>query len=326
MAKLPEHVVNNMLKKQQEEGTSIDVSFDEIDSFGGKESIRGMFHNIANYNKMLKERITFINQDLSKVIPFTRENLYLICAYSGNGKSTAAANISYPLWKEGKKTLVISNEEPEQDIIYRLACLELGYNFNDYKKGQMPITNQKECMKLFPEIARHVKIVDVNAKSGITTKLEGVKNILEAVNNKDYSCVMIDYYQLIRKSISNPSASPYEVLNDLRIFFGQYIKRSNIPIVIFAQLHSLGKRNNKDLDSRIKMGPEIYETATVVLEMVPNFEDKTTDFVIVKDRFGYAGNRLCFSFDKGRFIPMDEEALEKKKQEQVKEIEEKVED
>lgn len=326
MAKLPEHVISNALKKQQEEGTNVDVSFDEIDSFGGKESIRGMFHNIANYNKMLKERITFINQDLSKVIPFTRENLYLMCAYSGNGKSTAAANISYPLWKEGKKTLVISNEEPEQDIIYRIACLELGYNFNDYKKGQMPITNQKECMKLFPEIARHVKIVDVNAKNGITTKLEGIKNILEAVNNKDYSCVMIDYYQLIRKSISNPSASPYEVLNDLRIFFGQYIKRSNIPIVIFAQLHSLGKRNNKDLDSRIKMGPEIYETATVVLEMVPNFEDKTTDFVIVKDRFGYAGNRLCFSFDKGRFIPMDEEALEKKKQEQVEEIEEKVED
>jgi len=134
---------------------------------------------------------------------------------------------------------------------------------------------------------------------------------------------MIDYYQLIRKSISNPSASPYEVLNDLRIFFGQYIKRANVPIVIFAQLHSLGKRNNKDLDSRIKMGPEIYETATVVIEMIPNFEDKSTEFVIIKDRFGYAGNRLTFAFDKGRFVPVDQEVLEKRRQEEIKEIEEK---
>jgi predicted ATP-dependent serine protease len=321
MAKLPEHVIANALEQDK---SNIDVSFEEIDSFGDMDSMRNMFQNIANYNKMLNERITFINKDLTKAIPFTRENLYLMCAYSGNGKSTAAANISYPLWKEGKKTLVISNEEPEQDIVYRIACLELGYNFNDYKKGQMPLANQKECVKLFPEITKYVKIIDVNAKEGISTKLEGIKNILEVVNNKDYSCVMIDYYQLIRKSIANPSASPYEVLNDLRIFFGQYIKRANIPIVIFAQLHSLGKRNNKDLDSRIKMGPEIYETATVVLEMIPNFEDKTSDFLIVKDRFGLAGNRLTFAFDRGRYIPMDPEAIAKRQQEEVKEIEEKV--
>lgn len=323
MAKLPEHVIENVLAKNK---SSIEVSIDDIDSFGNKQSMVSMFQSIADYNNMLKQRITFINKELTKAIPFTRENLYLMCAYSGNGKSTAAANISYPLWKEGKKTLVISNEEPEQDILYRIACLELGLNFNDYKKGAMPIPLQKDCMKLFPDIAKYVKILDVNAKEGISTKLEGVKNILEAVNNKDYSCVMIDYYQLIRKSISNPSASPYEVLNDLRIFFGQYIKRANIPIVIFAQLHSLGKRNNKDLDSRIKMGPEIYETATVVLEMVPNFEDKTTDFIIVKDRFGRAGNRLTFAFDRGRFTPMDKEAMERRQQEELAEIEDKVDD
>lgn len=320
MAKLPEHLVESILANKK---SNLEVDINEIDSFGDKNSLSSMISSIAEYNKMLKQRITFINKELSKAIPFTRENLYLMCAYSGSGKSTAAANISFPLWKEGKKTLVISNEEPEQDILYRIACLELGYNFNDYKKGLMPITTQKECIKLFPEIAKFVKVIDVNAKEGITTKLEGVKNILEAVNHKDYSCVMIDYYQLIRKSISNPSASPYEVLNDLRIFFGQYIKRANVPIVIFAQLHSLGKRNNKDLDSRIKMGPEIYETSTVVIEMIPNFEDKSTEFVIIKDRFGYAGNRLTFAFDKGRFVPVDQEVLEKRRQEEIKEIEEK---
>ena len=121
------------------------VSLDDVEAFGDKQSISKMYQDISSYNKMLKQKITFINPALSAAIPFTRENMYLICAYTGNGKSTIAANISHPLWKEGKKTLVISNEEPQQDVMYRIACLELGYNFNDYQKGTMPMQHQKEC-------------------------------------------------------------------------------------------------------------------------------------------------------------------------------------
>jgi len=104
----------------------LDVTLDDIESFGNKNSLRNMGINIMKYNRMLSERITFINEELTKAIPFTRENLYLICAYTGSGKSTVAANISYPLWKQGKKILVISNEESEQDILFRVSCLDLG--------------------------------------------------------------------------------------------------------------------------------------------------------------------------------------------------------
>ena len=116
----------------------VDISLSDIESFGDKDSVREMIGDIGKYKKMLSERITFINDALSATVPFTRENLYLICAYTGSGKSTVAANITYPLWKQKKKTLVISNEESKQDILFRIACLELGLNFNDYKKGQMP--------------------------------------------------------------------------------------------------------------------------------------------------------------------------------------------
>jgi hypothetical protein len=92
------------------------------------------------------------------------------------------------------------------------------------------------------------------------------------------------------------------VLDDFRIFLMRYIKGCNIPVVLFAQLHSIGKRNNKALDSRIKDGPTIYEAATVVMEIVPDFEKSTTDVIIHKDRFGLAGNRLLLGFDKGKFV------------------------
>jgi len=311
MSKLNPNDINKILKGAglgtPDDLNEMDVQLDELNSFGDKNSLSEIYTDISKYNQMLKERITFCNEDLTEAIPFTRENLYLICAYSGNGKSTLAANVSYPLWKQGKKTLVIANEEPKQDILFRIACLELGLSFNSYKKGRMPADQQVKAAKLFPEISKYVKILDVNYKDGLTTKVEGVKNALRAIEDADYSCAMIDYFQLIKFSVERPAAKSYDVLNDFRIWLGQYIKRANVPIVLFAQLHSLGKRNNKDLDSRIKDAPTIYETATVVLEVVPNFEDKTSDIIIAKDRFGLQGNRITCGFENGRYVKLTDE-------------------
>ena len=311
---------NNYKKKQTNNvigvnnaPVDVSISFDEVESFGNKASISGMYANIASYNRMLQEKITFINKALTAAIPFTRENLYLICAYTGNGKSTIAANISHPLWKEGKKTLVIANEEPEQDVLFRIACLELGFNFNDYKKGTMPLANQKACILLFPEISKYVKVLDVNYKEGFTTKLEGIKNALDAVKTKDYSAVMIDYFQLVRYSVVDTTRSTYSVLDDFRIYLGQYIKSSNVPVVLFAQLHSVAKRNNVELDSRIKECPGILEPSTVVIEVVPDFENKLTSFRIAKDRFGLQGQRIDCAFEKGKFVEITPEHIEKTK-------------
>ena len=293
----------------------IDVSIEEIESFGNQASIKEMFQSIANYNRMLNEKITLINDSLTSVVPFTRENLYLFCAYTGSGKTSTAANITYPLWKQGKKTLVISNEESAQDILFRIACLETGLSFNAYKKGQMTIDDQKRCCILFPEIARYVKILDVGWKNGFTTKLEGVKAALEGVKDKDYSCILIDYFQLIKYSIMDPSKKTYDVLNDFRIFMGRFIKQSNCPIAIFAQLHSSEKRGGaKAIDARLKECPAIVEPATVIIEIAPNFENETTDFLIVKDRFGAAGKKIVCPFEKGRFLnQMDAKQLAERK-------------
>jgi len=313
MSKLDNQDIQKYLKKagfDPDMDNKLDITLEEIESFGDQGSLKNMGLNIMKYNRMLAERITFINPELTKVIPFTRENLYLICAFTGNGKSTISANISYPLWKQGKKILVISNEESEQDILFRISCLECGYNFNDYKKGAMPLDTQREVCKKFQDIAKYVKVLDVNHKEGFTTKLEGIKNALTAVQTSDFSCVLIDYYQLIRYSVHDPGRSTYDVLNDLRIWFGQYIKNSNVPIVVFAQLHSIGKRTNKELDSRIKDSPGIMEPSTVIIEVVPNFELKTSTFIIHKDRFGLSGKRMVCKFDNGHYVNISEHELE----------------
>ena len=290
----------------------VEIDLASIESFGDKASVREMIGDIGKYKKMLNERITFVNEALSATVPFTRENLYLICAYTGSGKSTVAANITYPLFKQKKKTLVISNEESKQDILFRIACLELGLNFNDYKKGQMSNDDLLKVVGMFSEIGEYVKVLDVTYQDGITTKIEGIKKALEAVKKEDsYSCVLIDYFQLIKYSIKDSKKTAYENLNDLRVWLGQYIKSSTMPVVLFAQLYSVSKKGGaKDIDTRIKDCSAIVEPATVIMEVVPNFENKTSEFIIHKDRFGMAGKKLVFGFERGRYIMVSDDEVQ----------------
>ncbi len=325
--KLTPEQIKEQLKLAKNGGSDTNVSLDDIESFGNRDSLREMLNNIHRYNKMLKERITLINEPLSATIPFTRENLYLFCAYTGSGKSTVAANITYPLFKQGKKTLVISNEESEQDVIFRIACLDLGLNFNDYKKGTMSPENQLKVLTIFPEITKLVKVLDVTYKDGLTTKVEGIKKALEAVKKEDsYSCVLIDYFQLIKYSMIDPKKTAYENLNDLRVWLGQYIKSSTMPVVLFAQLYSVSKKGGaKDIDTRLKDCTAIVEPATVIIEVVPNFEAQTSEFIVHKDRFGRAGNRIVCGFEKGRYVKISsDEIAERELQAKLKRTEEKL--
>lgn len=311
--------------KLGQDSAQMEVSFNDIESFGDKKSLLTMIESIKRYNDMLKQRITLINDSLTAAVPFTRENLYLFCAYTGSGKSTVAANISFPLWKQQKKVLVISNEESEQDVLFRIGCLELGFNFNDYKKGMMPQGEQLQVVTMFPEISKYVKVIDVNYKNGLTTKLEGIKNSLEAVRHSDYSCVLIDYYQLIQYSAHDTTKTRYDVLNDLRIWMGQYIKNSNIPIVMFVQLYSMSKRGGaKDIDARIKECTAVVEPATVIVEIVPNFDNSTSEFIIHKDRFGLAGHKIICGFERGRYVNVSmDELMERDKDAKLKKAHDK---
>ena len=327
MATLSKQEQENLLRKVGVDTPSqIDVSFEEIDKFGDLESFTETVRDVANYNRIVGQRITLINESLTAAIPFTKESLYLFCALSGSGKSTIAANISYPLWKQQKKILVISNEETKQDVLMRIAALDLGYNFNDYKKGIMPIEMQRACIKLFPDIMKYVKILDVTWRDGMTTKIEGVQAALESVAGKGYACVLIDYYQLIKDSLYNKDRTRYDVLNDFRVWLGRYIKKCDLPVCLFAQLYSMGKKGGvKDIDARIKECSAVVEPATVIIEAIPNFEDSSTDFVIHKDRFGVAGKKIVCPFHKGRYLKQisDREIAERKLDKLTEDLEEK---
>ena len=302
-------------------------TLEDIEALGSRQTLLTAVEEVHRYSKMLQQRITLINAPLTATIPFTCGNLYLFTAYSGSGKSTVAANITYPLWKEGKRTLVISNEETREDVLFRIGCLELGLNFNDYKKGTMSNEDRNKVIALWPSISEYVHVLDVSDRNGITTKVEGVKSALDAIkHSKKYSCVLIDYFQLIKYSTQNPKNKAYENLNDLRIWLGQYIKSADMPVVLFAQLYASDKRGGaKSVEARLKECSSIIEPATVIIEICPNFDNQTSEFIIHKDRFGRSGHKIVCGFEKGKFIKITmDELVEREKRAKLKDQNEKI--
>lgn len=289
--------------KESDKAQSMTATVDEMRNFGGMDSVKEIVSNMARHQRHLRERLTLINESLTRAIPLTRENLYLFCAYTGSGKSTIAANISRPLWKQGKKVLVLTNEESKTDVILRIACLELGADFKDYKNGTMSGEQQLALIALMPSITDFINVIDVADPR--TARIEGMINILESAKDEDYSCILIDYFQLVKYSEADSRKEPYAVLSQFKDYLGPYAKKSNAPVVLFVQLHSLSKRPSKgtELDNRIKECSFILEPASVVIEVIPNFEYKTTDFAICKDRFfGRTGKRIVCPFVDGQYM------------------------
>lgn len=266
---------------------------------------------IDNYLEILNQKIYFINEELTATIPFCRDNMYLMMSQSGCGKSTIVANISHSLFKQQKKTLIISNEEGAEDCLMRIACLELGFSFNFYKKGRMPKKEVQQCKELFPQITEHVQIFGLNEEGMSPTDIDDVISILEGSLKYQYSAILIDYYQLVR-SRKNSQQTTYEILDDLRLYFQKFMKKSQAPLVVMCQLYSSGKRKSLDVDARLKNNSNILETASVAIEIVPDFAEKSTTFKINKDRFGSTGKDLKFFFKNGSYIPYKDVTIEDK--------------
>ena len=53
------------------------------------------------------------------------------------------------------------------------------------------------------------------------------------------------------------------------------------------------------------------------IEIIPDFETKTTAFHIKKDRFGYQGMKIECAFDKGKYIPVTAAHMEQAQKDRI---------
>lgn len=262
---------------------------------------------IENAKQDLIERsksINFIDDKFKNFIQLAPGSLAIIAAKSGTGKSTISANIAANLIKDGKKVLVIANEEKDTDVAVRVACLLGGYNIHKYKSNSSDYCyTEGEKFHIIETIQSLEGLLEIRGLTykgspDLVTSLEGMKTILDDAKGK-YSCVIIDYYQNVDHSLNNHSKNQYDCQHDFGGILDKVKHEIGCPIVLFAQC-----TNGKDhLKVRIEGRKSIYNKATDIYEFVqhPDKDSNASILECFKDRWlGVQGKALTMEYTEGK--------------------------
>jgi hypothetical protein len=234
----------------------------------------------------------------------------LIAAQTGEGKSTITANAAYSTLIQGKRVLILSNEEMRSSVYQRLTCLNFGWDFNKMK--EFTEDQVKVLEEYTKKWAKRANVLDSNSLgvSGLTTSIEGIKGVLESLiaNGTKVDAIFLDYYQNVSTSKLNPSATPIEVQAELSNYLDQFKNRYPAPIIVFSQLHPKGE-SEKTFEERLKGRKNIFEKATIAFEVRANKAERVSEWIIHKSRFHtiVQGQSVKLGWDAGKYVKITPE-------------------
>jgi len=259
----------------------------------------------------LKNRLPFVNKELTELVPFSYPNLLLIGAKTGHGKSTFLANAAYTLVSNGKKVLVISNEEMGVNVYNRIACLHRGYNINKFQSFTDEMHQDIKDLRAKFYRSNRLKVIDADYPDmkDATITLEGLKFILDKLLEEQerngvptYDAIMIDYLQKIDTSRDNTKIQGWEVMKRVADMLDVFYKKYHAPVVAFSQLKP-EETEGQDIEYRVKGGKSIYVSCTYCLELKPIKEMRKTDFIVHKHRFNDRVNSVLEQgLENGKYI------------------------
>ncbi|MBX7232056.1 MAG: AAA family ATPase [Bdellovibrionales bacterium] len=260
--------------------------------------------NIEYFNSA-KTAPKFLLPELSHGVSLTRKSLTMIGAPSGEGKSNVSANATYSMALQGKRVLVISNEELASDIYNRVTCLMKGWTYNDHGKFT------EEQIKIFNdyyEILR-TKITVIDHTMAPTTTIEGIDKIFEDLKSDStkYDLIIIDYYQNVDSSSLNKKVDIYEAQTRFANALDKFKNIYPAPILLLAQVAKETKKDQRSFKERIEGRKIIYNKATVAIELVTDHAECRTEWIFHKSRFGRSGVRVSTGWDRGLYVSYTEE-------------------
>lgn len=267
------------------------------------------------YLHAAKDCMQFINPSFHGIVPFFRKNLILVAGSSGDGKSTAAANVAYSVMQQinpetgkNRRVLLLTNEEQSEDFYNRITCLTRGWPYSNHQD----FTDEQRATfdRALPVWAKggwlNVIDDDYGGSSGMTTSLEGIESIFKNLieNGIHYDCVVFDYYQNVITSKTDPNMKEFEVQAHLSRMLDHYKNVYSAPIVLLAQCRPPSSQDPKPFKERIEGRKLIYNSATIAMEQVAHKKEFMTEWVVWKSRFNTGiGDAVETGFDHGKYVP-----------------------
>jgi replicative DNA helicase len=305
-------------KDLQEDVSNLDFELND------PEYIDGLIKSNTQYlNAVRTKSMTFLNSDFRGVVPYMPNQLVIVGARTGRGKSTTCANLIYQAIMKSKKTLTLSNEEKAPDVFNRVTSLIKGVAYTEHDRlTDEQVTELNEYIKILGQ--RMLVIDDDQTKKvggmGIIEMVQGYIN--KAIESKQYDAIIIDYYQKINQSADNPMLGVYEVQAKFADYIGDVLKHPDCPaIVLMAQLKPDDKEG-RPIEERIEGRKAIAKPATCILEAAPDYDRRCTTFTVHKSRWSENnGKGVDVGYMRGKYVKYDlefKEYVEKAKMEETK--------
>lgn len=266
------------------------------------------------YMEAAKHNMIFINKErFMDAIPYFRKNLIFIGAKTGEGKSTAVANIILstvsglnPTTGRPRRVLVCSNEEKAEDVYNRVTCLVKGWAYTNHDKFT---AEQRQVLKDYMEIWMKLGLMVIDdgfgGVPGNTTTIEGARGIFENLmaDPTKFDAVIWDYYQNVAYSKRDPMRNQYQVQEEFSNLCDQYKNLYPAPIVVVGQCKPPDAQETP-FEIRVKGSKSISVRATITMEMIADRKMRRTLWVVHKSRFTDAvGQSFYTGYDRGKFVP-----------------------
>ncbi len=323
-----------LTKGQQQADDLKKLTFDIDDSYAQKI--------VDKNNKKFKSaekqmQLIYGLPELSVPIPFHATEMILIGARTGTGKTTACVNIAYSMIRQGKKPVVITNEESAEDFLNRLASLFLEKRYGNLEK--LDIETKERINQLIPKLLKLVRVIDADfAKmkglniERLTNSIEGLrfieqKLLEEAKEGKVFDAIIIDYYQKFNFSMEAPQMKPWECQENAAAIIENIRVSYPAPIIMFCQMDD-GKEDedgsSAPFEHRIQGRKIIANYATVVLEIIAKRDECATEFKLHKGRnMEYIKGVIRVGWDNGKYVRYDQEFMKKVNQRKLEAFEKK---
>lgn len=262
---------------------------------------------LAQYRESRATRDRILSQPVPFISPYFLDNFYLtqglilVGGKPGRAKTTTGANIIAGFLKHCKdrNAIVISNEEAPDALYERVACIMLEYSYHELFHGKMIPQKRERVYGKIEEITERLEIV-TEGDYWDPSYIEDVKAVLETAARDGVGLVLVDYLQTITHSRVNGDKESFSISKDLGFYFKDFGKRYGVPVVVLAQLRDT---EGAEFADRIQNDKTIFNHAFIAIEVKPDFETVTTEFIITKDRFcGTTGRKVIMDFKGGAYV------------------------
>ncbi len=192
--------------------------------------INGFFHP-----EMQKIQIPTPWPSLNAIIGgFKPNQLIVIAARTGVGKSVAAAQIALYTAQCGTGTAVFSMEMGADEILTRMICSRASVSSFKFQHGYVSREERLALQKAASEIAKFPVWIDDSSACTVTSANSAIRRLRTSGGEKRVSLVVIDYLGLL-EPLGRPENRVQEVsamTRALKRMAGEF----RIPVVVLSQL------------------------------------------------------------------------------------------